>query len=200
MSIGIEEDVAEDEFHYRRVASEASRDGDASQDQPAAPPDPHLQIVDAEVRGPGTDTLLNALGRASEQSVEVAGTPNSQESDAPQSDTRADDDADEGQTCAGGITTVEGRTNPAALKHWLEQEHQAEVSDFQIEEDNLMLVYDDADDPNPVIDLETDETNAKRKYVTINGVRITAVDDAEDLELEHIAVMGQSALNVAMAA
>ncbi len=80
------------------------------------------------------------------------------------------------------------------LHHWLEQEHQAQVNDFSTEEDSLMVLYDDGDDPDPYIGIEPDEVFSDRQYVTLNGVRIASVDGAADLSIDHIKLVGKSAL------
>jgi len=103
---------------------------------------------------------------------------------------------------AGGddIVTAGSGADSIALGDWLSQEHQAEILDFAVEEDQLMLVYDDISGEEPEVALEADEDDPSSQHVVMNGVRIAVVANAEGLSLDHIVLVGQSALGVQTAA
>ena len=69
---------------------------------------------------------------------------------------------------------------------------QKDVINFSPENDRLIIVYDDFLHPEPTIALEEDEKYFSRTHVTMNGVRIAAIDDANALRLDHIGLMPQS--------
>ena len=112
-----------------------------------------------------------------------------------------------GANCADMVINGDG-ADTIAIGNWLNDDHQAEVADFSTDEDSLLVVYDDQSrsDPGarsegrPQVGIERDGTDSARRYVTLDGVRIAAVDNAEGLTLGHIALMGQSALTVRRAA
>jgi len=64
----------------------------------------------------------------------------------------------------------------------------------------LMIVYDDQQDGDPEISLEADEEVTARQHVLLNGVRIAFVENAQDLTLDHIVLLGQSAFDAQSAA
>ncbi len=90
--------------------------------------------------------------------------------------------------------------NSSALEHWLAQEHQDEIMDFTVWDERLMIVYDDQSEEDPIVMLERDCVVPDRQYVVMNGVRIAAVDNAGDLTLDHIVLVGQSMLDGQIAA
>lgn len=99
---------------------------------------------------------------------------------------------------AGGgdiVTTGEG-ADSIALGDWLSAEHQAKIIDFSVEEDRLMIVYDDLSGEEPDVSLERDEDDPSLQHVLMNGVRIAMVENTEELTLSHIVMIGESALPV----
>lgn len=67
-----------------------------------------------------------------------------------------------------------------------------DITEFSPEDDRLIIVFDDYADPDPTVGLEEDEDDLSRTHVTLNGVRIAAVDEAQGLTLDHIGLMPQS--------
>ena len=87
-----------------------------------------------------------------------------------------------------------------APQDFLTEMHQDEVTDFSAADDQLVVVFDDLVDPNPLVGLEEDEHQNTRTHLTLNGVRIAAVDEAEGLTLDHITLVAQSTVENAAAA
>lgn len=115
-------------------------------------------------------------------------------------------DLDEGDYLNGGggddlilagrddiISTGDG-ADTVALGDWLSQDHQAQVTDFSAAEDSLMVIYDDSVDPDPDVTITQDEETPSRQHVELNGVRIAAVDGADDLTLDHVTLIAESTL------
>ena len=144
--------------------------------------------------GAGSDTLFGGWGNDV-----INGAPNGQ----------SDEDVDflnggggDDLIIAGGsdIVTAGDGADTIAIGDWLTEEHQAEITDFSANEDRLMVVYDDLNDEDPHVSLEQDEETPDRQHLVLNGVRIAAVDNAEDLTLGHIFLIGQTALSESTAA
>ena len=104
------------------------------------------------------------------------------------------------KTSTNDANTEGASMNSSALEHWLAQEHQDEIMDFTVWDERLMIVYDDQSEEDPIVMLERDCVVPDRQYVVMNGVRIAAVDNAGDLTLDHIVLVGQSMLDAQIAA
>ncbi len=93
------------------------------------------------------------------------------------------------------IVTAGGGADTIAVGDWLNQDHQAQILDYNPDEDSLMVAYDDANGAEPVVDLEADEDDPSQQHIVLNGVRIAAVANAADLTLDQIVLVGQTVLN-----
>jgi len=145
--------------------------------------------------GAGADTLFGGWGNDALTGVV----------DDPQ--TARTDDIDAGDFLNGGggddvivigqDDTVTGGTgaDTFTLGHWIPQGHQAEILDFSLAEDALMVIYDDAADPDPVVTLEPDEAESDLQHLVLNGVRLAAISGAVGLTLDAIALIPESALS-----
>ncbi len=80
----------------------------------------------------------------------------------------------------------------AAPLEMLTRLHQEEFLDFSPENHKLVIVYDDHSDPSPVLGLEPDPQDEGRTHVTLNGIRIAAVDTEGELTLDHIELVSES--------
>ncbi len=80
----------------------------------------------------------------------------------------------------------------AAPLEMLTQLHQEEFPDFSPENHKLVIVYDDHSDPSPVLGLEPDPQDEERTHVTLNGIRIAAVNTQGELTLDHIELVSES--------
>ena len=97
------------------------------------------------------------------------------------------------------VTAGEG-ADTIALGDWLNQDHQAEILDYSVAEDSLMVVYDDTTGDEPDMSIEEDEDDPDRQHVMMNGVRIALVESDEEVTLDQIILIGQSTLNSLTAA
>lgn len=144
--------------------------------------------------GLGADTLFGSWGNDALTGVV----------DDP--DTAQTDDIDAGDFLNGGggddvivigqDDTVTGGTGADSftLGHWITQGHQAEILDFSLAEDALMVIYDDTVDPDPLVSLDPDEDDADLQHLVLNGVRIAAISGAAGLTLDAITLFPESAL------
>jgi Ca2+-binding RTX toxin-like protein len=144
--------------------------------------------------GLGADTLFGSWGN--DALTGVVDDPN----------TAQTDDIDAGDFLNGGggddvivigqDDTVTGGTGADSftLGHWITQDHQAEILDFSLAEDALMVIYDDSTDPDPEVTLEPDDADAELQHLVLNGVRIAAISGAAGLTLDAIALIPESAL------
>ena len=87
---------------------------------------------------------------------------------------------------------AEALADDAATDESTAQSGNQAIIDFSAESDRLVIVFDDFVDPDPTVALEEDEDDLARTHVTLNGVRIAAVDEADGLRLDHIGLMPQS--------
>ncbi|WP_135506579.1 calcium-binding protein [Roseovarius aestuariivivens] len=89
----------------------------------------------------------------------------------------------------GDIVTGGAGADQVVLGDWLSQAHQAEVVDFSTEEDSLVVLFDDTEDPDPELSVEQDEEDTALHRVLLNGVAIAQVHSAGGLSLDHIALV-----------
>ncbi|MFX0543681.1 calcium-binding protein [Roseovarius sp. S4756] len=95
---------------------------------------------------------------------------------------------------AGDIVTTGDGADTVVLGEWLSGAHQAEILDFAPDEDTLMVIYDDADDSAPEVDLAEDPDDSGIMHVMLNGVAIATVNNAAGLNAGHITIIGSSLL------
>jgi hypothetical protein len=94
----------------------------------------------------------------------------------------------------GDLVTAGDGADTVVLGDWLAgAQTEAEMMDFDGEEDTLVLVYDDmAGADAPDVGLETDETEADVMHVLLDGVRIMSVQGGAGLTLADIQLLPQS--------
>lgn len=92
----------------------------------------------------------------------------------------------------GDVITTGAGQDTVVLGDWLSAEHQAEILDFEPEEDQLMIVYNNLRGDDPEVTLEFDEEVADRQHVLLNGERIAFVENAQDLTLDHVVLLARS--------
>ncbi len=94
------------------------------------------------------------------------------------------------------VTTGDG-ADTVILGEWLSEGHQADILDFDIDQDLLRIVFDDSIDPDPDVSIQQDSDDPALQHVVLNGVRIAAVYNCDGLNLSHIALVPQSVLQQA---
>lgn len=92
----------------------------------------------------------------------------------------------------GDVITTGAGQDTVVLGDWLSAEHQAEILDFEPEEDQLMIVYNNLPGDDPEVTLEFDEEVTDRQHVLLNGERIAFVENAQDLTLDHVVLLARS--------
>lgn len=76
--------------------------------------------------------------------------------------------------------------------HWIT--NPAEVMDFDLSEDQLVVVFDDASNLDPLIELRADDQSDDRVNLYLNGAHLASLAGASGLMLSDIAVIGASQL------
>ncbi len=95
---------------------------------------------------------------------------------------------------AGDIVTGGAGSDTFLLGEWLSADHQAQILDFAPDQDTLMVVYDDSENPEPNVDLLPDPDDEGVQHVMLNGVAIATVNNAAGLNAGHITLIGSSLL------
>ncbi|SEK79003.1 Hemolysin-type calcium-binding repeat-containing protein [Roseovarius nanhaiticus] len=95
---------------------------------------------------------------------------------------------------AGDVVTTGEGADTVILGDWLSAAHQAEILDFEPDEDTLMVIYDDLQGDVPEVGLAADPEDAGLMRVIMNGVAIAAVNNAAGLNAGHITLLGSSLL------
>ena len=88
---------------------------------------------------------------------------------------------DDNVTAGDGADTIIGGA-------WITEGHAANITDFNAEDDNILLVYDD-DDPEPAIALQPDQDETGTTQVLMNGVMVASIGNGALISIEDIAVM-----------
>jgi len=101
---------------------------------------------------------------------------------------------------AGDVVTTGEGADTVILGNWLSAAHQAEILDFEPDEDTLMVIYDDLNGEMPDVDLAADPDDDGIMHVVMNGVAIAAVNNAAGLNAGHITLLGTSLLGTQMQA
>ena len=89
------------------------------------------------------------------------------------------------------VTTGTGN-DTVVLGDWITEGHTAQIMDFNCDEDNILLVWDDADGEEPTVDLQPNPTNPDLIQILMNGTAVADVDAGSDIELSDIVLIAQS--------
>jgi Ca2+-binding RTX toxin-like protein len=121
-------------------------------------------------------------------------------------DTAARDDLDERDYLNGGsgddvilagqedVVSTGAGADQVILGDWLTAGHQAEILDFSVAEDTLLVVYDDAAGEVPEIGLVSDPETPEAQHLVVNGVQLATIANAAGLTLDHVTLLPQSGL------
>ncbi len=71
---------------------------------------------------------------------------------------------------------------------WITEGHATDISDFNADDDNILLVYDD-EDPEPEITLQADPDETGTTHVLMNGIAVASVGNGSEISIDDIAVM-----------
>ncbi len=97
---------------------------------------------------------------------------------------------------AGDIVTGGAGADTMLLGEWLSADHQAQILDFEPDEDTLMVIFNDLENDAPDVDLAPDPEDDSIQHIMLNGVAIAAVNNAAGLNSGHITLIGSSLLPV----
>ncbi|MBC7133160.1 MAG: calcium-binding protein [Roseovarius sp.] len=94
---------------------------------------------------------------------------------------------------SGDIVTTGTGADRVLLGDWISADRPAEILDFSIAED-MLVVFHDETGPTPEIALEPDAENPADQRLLLDGVEIARIADAPGLTLGHVTLMPQSDL------
>lgn len=151
---------------------------------------------DIMVGGTGEDVLMGGYGNDALSGVEL------------DNDGKDMDGPDYLNGGAGNDTLILGAQDVASggadadtfiLGDWISDGAAAQVSDFDPEEDALVLVYDDSNGALPPdVALNTDETDPTMIRIALDGVEVALVNGGAGLTPADIALVGQSAAQASL--
>jgi Ca2+-binding RTX toxin-like protein len=95
----------------------------------------------------------------------------------------------------GDIVTTGSGADTVMLGDWLDGDHQAEILDFSVAQDMLMVFYHEGG-PEPEITLEPDAANAADQRLLLDGVEVAHIANAAGLTLDHVALVPQAQMPV----
>ncbi|MEO0866712.1 MAG: calcium-binding protein, partial [Pseudomonadota bacterium] len=89
---------------------------------------------------------------------------------------------------AKDIVTAGDGQDTIVAGDWIEEGETTEITDFDAEDDNILLVYDDDADV-PDVSLQPDPETPGTMLVMMDGVAVASVTNGAELSLDDIAVM-----------
>jgi hypothetical protein len=92
----------------------------------------------------------------------------------------------------GDIVTAGTGNDTIVLGDWITEGHAAQITDFNGDDDTILLVWDDAAGDEPKVDLQINPTNPDLMQILMNGTAIADVDAGSDIELSDIVLVAQS--------
>lgn len=135
--------------------------------------------------GQGSDTLFGGDGHD-----HLIGTMTTHDGQADTDFLNGGDGADSILAGSGDIVTTGRGADLLTLGHWITDA--VEVVDFDPVADSLIVVYDDAANADPMIELRPNDSGADRVDLFLDGIHIASLAGAGDLGLSDIALLGQS--------
>ena len=92
----------------------------------------------------------------------------------------------------GDIVTSGSGSDTVMLGNWLDAEPQAQILDFSVGEDMLMVFYDAAEGAEPELALEPDPEDPASRRLLLDGAEIAYIADAAGMTLDHVALVPQT--------
>lgn len=100
------------------------------------------------------------------------------------------------EVVAGGLDVVTSGTGADTIfiGDWIAEDEEAQITDFNVLEDRLIIVFDDAlaGDDDPEIRLLTDALDPTVTHVQMNGELIAAVTSDMEIMLSDLSIMAES--------
>lgn len=90
------------------------------------------------------------------------------------------------------IVTAGAGDDTIVLGDWITEGHAAQITDFNGDEDNILLVWDDAAGDEPTVGLQINPTNPDLIQILMNGTAVADLDAGSDIELSDIVLIAQS--------
>jgi Ca2+-binding RTX toxin-like protein len=92
----------------------------------------------------------------------------------------------------GDIVTAGAGEDTIVLGDWITEGHAAEITDFDSEEDSILVVWDDAAGEEPGVELQLHPDDPGLIQILLDGTAVADLDSASGIELEDIALVAQS--------
>ena len=90
------------------------------------------------------------------------------------------------------ISTTGGGADSVILGDWLDAGHQAEILDFSVQDDMLLVFHDAPEGEEPEIALQRDAEDPTAQRLLLDGIEIARIANAEGLTLNHVALVAQA--------
>jgi Ca2+-binding RTX toxin-like protein len=92
----------------------------------------------------------------------------------------------------GDIVTTGSGSDTVMLGDWLDAGHQAEILDFSVATDMLVVFYGETESAGPDIALKPDSENPASQRLLLDGVEIAHIANAAGLTLDHVALVAKA--------
>jgi Ca2+-binding RTX toxin-like protein len=89
----------------------------------------------------------------------------------------------------GDIVTAGDGEDTIIAGDWINEGSSASITNFDVTEDNLVLIWDDAEGDEPVVELAVDEQDAATLNVMMNGVTVATVDSEIGFDISDVALL-----------
>ncbi len=141
--------------------------------------------------GEGADVLFGGWGDDILTGLEQANTPSGATSGVTETEPESDflnggGGDDTLLTGAGDVVTAGDGADSIVLGDWIADGDAAELTDFNPEEDRLMLVWDTEQDPDPEIEVIADPVTPGLTHIVVNGAELARVQGGGDVSAADI--------------
>ena len=98
---------------------------------------------------------------------------------------------------AGDIATGGDGMDSFLLSQWQEDNGESTIMDFDRDEDNLVLLYEDTGGTDPEVEVRTDTADPDTGTIYVNGFQVATVHGGGDLSAAEITLLPQGSAGAA---
>lgn len=94
----------------------------------------------------------------------------------------------------GGLDIATGGSgsDTFVLGDWITEGNAAQITDFDVADDNLLLIWDDSSGDEPVVDLVADPHNETVIFVQMDGITVATVDAETGFDISDVSLIPMS--------